>query len=256
MSDSESDSGIQWVSVNEWGSNSFFLKRANERLFFYNSCLSVEKQSKHDSSTRCKSQTSCYFSWSSLFSFHFFRKPNVIKLTLNFQTRIFIPSRSPTRSPHPTPKKFQKLPFLFSLISKVPHRRSLLSVAKAADEYVARKTSYKLEKNVGRKETCRLKSAIIKKIKNKNKKTKMEEQRNENRLDETKINRKVFPLQLFVFTYCFPWRMNTAGRQMEIRWYFLDRIKLSVVCNPEIKTNMKIVFNFLKITETRKVFGG
>ncbi len=35
--------------------------------FFYNLCLSIEKAYKHRSSATCKSQTSCYFSWSSLF---------------------------------------------------------------------------------------------------------------------------------------------------------------------------------------------
>ncbi len=43
-----------------------FEKNKRSIVFFYNSCLSVEKQSKHRSSTRCKSQTFCYFSWSSL----------------------------------------------------------------------------------------------------------------------------------------------------------------------------------------------
>ncbi len=38
------------------GSEPVYLKRTKERLFFYNSCLSVEKPSKHRSFTRCKSQ--------------------------------------------------------------------------------------------------------------------------------------------------------------------------------------------------------
>ncbi len=54
--------------MSERVSESFILKRINELLISYISCVSVEEPSKHHSSTRCKSQTSCYFDWSSLFS--------------------------------------------------------------------------------------------------------------------------------------------------------------------------------------------
>ncbi len=58
--------------MSEWVNESFFLKRTNELLFSYISGLSVEEPNHPNivplsSSTRCKSQTSCCFNWSSLY---------------------------------------------------------------------------------------------------------------------------------------------------------------------------------------------